>query len=127
MLQSAMTFLLLLLCCTVAETKDDSSGKSCGSLSCKPGESCLQESYPPACENRADTGTPCPEGTTATLCGGAGIACCCEPPPEMTYQCIDATACGNSCDCISCPEGKACTTVGSQTSGVFLCEELPMP
>ncbi len=122
-----MTLLLLLLACTASKPTDDSVGQSCGLLNCNAAESCLQESYEPTCENRTDTGAPCPEGTTASMCGGAGIACCCEPPPEMTYQCVDATACGNTCDCISCPGDKACISVGSESSGVFLCEELPKP
>lgn len=124
-----MLYLLLLACTGTPDstTPIKTETMACGTLACKATEVCLEESYPPECENRTDTGVDCPEGTTASMCGGAGFPCCCGPAPEMTYACVDASACGNTCDCIECPTGKACIPVGSESSGVFLCEELPMP
>jgi hypothetical protein len=129
-----MTLLLLFFAgCPPAKTPPDTAGGvACGSaLTCGADEVCVQENYPADCENRTDTGAACPEGTTATRCGGAGMPCCCGPTPDPSYQCYAPSGCGDvaTCDCVSaaCPSGKACTAVGSETSGLFLCEELPVP
>lgn len=100
----------------------------CGALSCTGGTVCLEEVYEASCTSREDTAAVCPEGTTPNLCGGVGYACCCEPPPPATYACVAATGCDPaSCDCLTCPEGKGCTAVTSETSGLFRCEPYAVP
>lgn len=125
-----MTVLLLLFACTSGSPKD-SGAISCGELSCEGETVCLRETYSPECVNRVDTAEPCPEGTTPSMCGGAGIPCCCEPAPAATYQCVSASACSAepACDCLGevCPEDKECTSVSSPTSGLFSCDELAKP
>jgi hypothetical protein len=108
------------------------AGVACGTeLTCEAAEVCVQEAFEPACTPLTDSGATCPEGTTETMCGGAGQPCCCEPAPEMTYRCYAPSGCGDAptCDCVSaaCPSDKACMSVGSETSGVFQCEALPKP
>lgn len=101
---------------------------ACGTLSCTGGDVCLEEVYEAACTSREDTDAACPEGTTENLCGGVGYACCCEPAPPATYACVAATGCDPaSCDCLTCPEGKGCTAMVSETSGQFRCEPYAVP
>ncbi len=130
--------LLILAACTGHPATDgttrdtDVPAIACGAaLTCTGGKVCVEESEPPVCEARQDTDAPCPEGTTESLCGGAGYACCCGPTPPMTYQCYAPTGCGDTvrCDCVAaaCSEGKWCTGVSSETSGIFLCEDPPVP
>lgn len=77
--------LLLLLACPPTKTDDtsttDTTPFACDALSCAETDLCVRQDYPAECTNREDTGAACPEGTTATMCGGAGIPCCCEPAP----------------------------------------------
>ncbi|MDP2316381.1 MAG: hypothetical protein Q8P41_26015 [Pseudomonadota bacterium] len=121
--------LLLLAGCPPTDTPEDTATLACGTLTCTGAEVCIQESYEPECENRTDTGAACPEGTTASMCGGAGIPCCCGAAPEQTYSCHDAGTCGDTpaCDCLGdvCPEGKEC--MGSGSESVFTCSEPPKP
>lgn len=123
-----MRLLLVLILAGCPPTKRD-TGAPCGEEACGLTQVCLQESFPPECQNRDDTGAACPDGTTATRCGGAGIPCCCGPAPALAEACLDAPACGATptCDCLGdvCPDGKECHTTGD--ARVFLCEELPKP
>jgi hypothetical protein len=128
--------LLLPLLAACLGTPPDSSGETAGAplacgaaLSCEADDVCVAERYEPACDARADTGAACPDGTTATLCGGDGHPCCCAPAPEETYTCQGAAACGDtpSCACVTCPGDKACTERASETGREFVCEELAKP
>lgn len=126
--------LLLLAGCPDSEPPSDSSGAdfACGdTLTCTSTQVCVADHYPAECEDRTDTGAPCPEGTTATRCGGAGMPCCCEPAPEPIYRCEDASACGDTptCDCLGevCPASLACMSQASESGRTFVCEELPKP
>ncbi len=102
-----------------------------GTFTCEGGKVCLQQSFAPDCTAHSDTDGACPDGTTEAMCGGDGHPCCCAPPPDMTFTCIDAGTCGDvpTCDCLGevCPRGKECIGVGAEASGVFLCEEPPVP
>lgn len=117
-------WLLLLGCLTSPSPEDSVRGLACDSRSCGAGNVCLVESYEPACTNLADTGETCPDGTTRSMCGGAGIPCCCGATPDETFSC--ATCDGEpSCDCVTCPGDKACEA--TTEAGVFRCAELPKP
>ena len=122
--------LFLLLACP--PSKQDDTGATtteplvCDTLSCSGTDLCVQTLLPAECTNREDTGVACPEGTTPSMCGGAGIACCCEPAPDPTWEC---QACGAtpSCDCVTCTAGTECMERASASGREFVCEELPMP
>jgi hypothetical protein len=122
--------LLLLLACPPTKTDDtsttDTTPFSCDTLSCAETDLCVRQDYPAECTNREDTGAACPEGTTATMCGGAGIPCCCEPAPVSTFTC---QACGDtpSCECVTCESGTDCMEQASTSGREFVCEELAMP
>lgn len=125
-----LSFLLLLLAGCPNPEPTDSSSIACGTaLTCTGSDVCVEQIDPAVCENREDTGVACPDGTTASQCGGAGLACCCGPTPDPTWQCWDAAACGDAptCDCVvdACPSGMGCAEV--EASGVFQCEELAKP
>jgi hypothetical protein len=123
-----VSLLLVLLLGGCPPTTTDAT---CGELTCTGGEVCLQESYEPECTNREDTGAACPDGTTATMCGGAGMPCCCGPDPARTSACIDPGACGATptCDCLGdiCPEGKMCVEQAADGGTELLCEPMPKP
>lgn len=124
--------LLILTGCPAPPPTDTTAGIPCGTtLTCTGDDVCVEQLDPPDCADREDTGVACPEGTTPSQCGGAGLPCCCGPTPEPTWQCWDATACGDAptCDCVAdaCPSNMTCTASGSETSGVFQCEEPAMP
>jgi len=120
--------LLLLLAC-VGSVPDDSHvtpSLDCGEeLTCAEDQLCVQVAYEPECTNLDDTGSSCPDGTTESHCGGDGHLCCCGETPPMTYSCEPAAACGAtlSCDCVTCPDEKACSPTGAD--GTFTCESLP--
>ena len=122
-------FLLLLPLLTgCASDKDSGAAVACGTaLTCSEPAVCVRQSISATCETREDTATACPEGTEPTQCGGAGLPCCCEPTPEPTYSCFDASACADpvGCDCVgaACDAGTDCSAA---TDG-FACEELPKP
>ncbi|MES2638391.1 MAG: hypothetical protein V4850_02885 [Myxococcota bacterium] len=125
---------LLLVGCPTADKPDssDTDPLACGeALTCDATAVCVRDSHEPDCEDRADTGAPCPEGTTASMCGGAGMPCCCGATPEPTYRCYEAGTCGESptCDCLGavCGESEGCSSVGSETSRLYACDELPKP
>ncbi len=129
------TFLLLLLAGCPAPTPADTAdtaGIACGdTLMCTGAAVCVREGYEPTCENVTDTAAECPEGTTASHCGGDGHPCCCGPMPDPTFQCYEPSGCGDTptCDCVeaACPADKACSSLISETSGMFSCDELPKP
>ncbi len=99
----------------------------CGEAICSGGDYCLVIPIAPAC-TPLDEGNMCPEGTTETQCGGAGLPCCCgeTPPPETS--CVAPEGCEGevpSCACLvePCEVGRDC--VDTATPGEILCEELP--
>ena len=123
-----LLFLLLAACSDGAP--DDTEAIACGdTLRCTGDAICLQESFEPTCEDAPGEDPTCPEGTTLAMCGGDGHACCCGPRPEPRWACAVPTACDGAatCDCVECPQGKECSTVGSETSGVFSCDEPAVP
>lgn len=133
-----LLLVLLLAGCPTAKAPGDSADPAdtarfaCGdTLTCAATEVCVADQYPATCTDRTDTGAPCPDGTTATQCGGAGLPCCCEPTPAPVYRCHDASACGDppTCDCLVdvCPASLACTSRASETGRAFLCEEPSKP
>lgn len=124
--------LLLLIGCPLGKETGDSTPDSpapsfeCGETTCAGTDVCVEERLPAACENLYDSGAECPEGTTRTKCGGAGIPCCCEPAPDPTYTC---QACGEtpSCDCVTCATDLWCVQLSSETSRNFACERPDKP
>lgn len=118
--------MLLLLACVLTPDSKDSTGTplACDTLTCGGDEVCVVEQYEPVCQNLDDTAGACPDGTTRSMCGGAGIPCCCEPTPAPTYSCAECSG-EPSCDCVTCPADKACEATG--TAGTFQCAELPKP
>jgi hypothetical protein len=120
--------LLLLVACPLGKEPSDSEpvgDLACGALTCGGEEVCVETFLPASCQNLTDTGDACPEGTTRTLCGGAGFPCCCEPAPDPTWAC--QTCAGTpSCDCVTCEGSQACTASGAGERQ-FNCENLPKP
>ncbi len=119
--------LLLLLGCPTNGSDDSPASLACGtSLTCTGQQVCVREDYVPECGTRADTGVDCPEGTTPSQCGGAGVPCCCGPLPDPTYQCYEPTGCDEAptCDCVAdaCPADKMCSAV-LDTTRQFACAE----
>lgn len=98
----------------------------CGDSECAGGEICMSFVQEPACENKLE-GQPCPEGTDETLCGGAGIACCCGPVPAPVNECAAPAGCDDVVDCACL--GDICFEECSATAteGVFMCTPLPVP
>jgi hypothetical protein len=84
----------------------------------------------PSCSPAPDDAGTCPDGTTASLCGGIGYACCCAPPPPPTYACVKAGGCSGerTCEClgITCPDGKMCLGQGGKPDE-FHCIPAPQP
>ena len=110
---------------TGTETDTSGQGFACGELECAVGEACLTFPQSPNCSDKPDN-QPCPDGTTETQCGGAGLPCCCEPPPPSLFQCADTSACGDVVECGCLPECvPACSATGDPQ--VFICEEPPAP
>lgn len=117
--------LFFLACVLTPDSKDTAeSPVACDTLTCSGTDVCVMEEHEHVCQTLEDTAAGCPDGTTATMCGGAGIPCCCEPTPAPTWSCA---ACGEvaSCDCVTCPGDKVCEATG--TEGTFRCAELPKP
>lgn len=101
----------------------------CGdALTCTGTQACVVTVLEPVCTNKANEADPCPPGTMDAMCGGAGIACCCEPTPPPDHACVDAAACGGtvSCACLpqACDLGGQCTDTGV---GEVTCSPLPAP
>lgn len=128
--------LCFLLACDDKSDGDSSTtatgALSCGSaLRCADSEVCIEQTHPEVCTDRSDTAEECPEGSTATRCGGIGTPCCCEPAPDSTYRCYDASLCAEpaTCDCAAaaCEESSGCAAVGDDASRLFRCEQLAMP
>jgi hypothetical protein len=71
-------------------------------------------------------GEQCPMGTTETQCGGAGLPCCCEPPPPTIYECVDPN-CEEPVDCACLVDVcvPACEMTGMER--VFNCASPPPP
>ena len=108
--------------------KDTGGAIACGaSLTCTSPAVCVRQDIEAVCENREDTATPCPDGTTESMCRGAGIACCCEPTPASTYSCFETSSCSDpiGCDCVeaACSESTDCEA----GDGFYVCHALPMP
>ncbi len=105
---------------------------ACGdALVCDTGEVCIEDVIAPACTNLDDPEAMCPPGQDLTYCGGAGIPCCCEPPPRSEFRCITPSGCGDVVDCTClgeiCTEGRECAALGVDPTRAFACEELPTP
>lgn len=101
----------------------------CGdALTCTGTQACVVTVLEPACTNKANEADPCPPGTMDAMCGGAGIACCCEPTPPPEQACVDAAACGGtvSCACLTqvCDLGAQCMDTAA---GEVTCAPLPAP
>lgn len=103
----------------------------CGAaLTCTGADVCVEEVYEPTnCAPLTAPDVACPTDKLQTFCGGAGEICCCDAPAPSTFTCDAGSGCGATvdCACLTCPMGKQCTAVGSETSGVFRCEEPPKP
>ncbi len=100
----------------------------CGEqLSCAGDEVCVEDRIDASCSSMEE-GAACPDGTTAGQCGGAGLPCCCAPPPASEYRCEPAGACGGepACACLPglCTDDKDCEQK-DEGSPQFACESLP--
>jgi hypothetical protein len=115
--------LLLLLACRMSADPVVSSSRPCGDISCADGAVCVEERYEPPCSDLTDTGAACPDGTSRTFCGGAGMPCCCGEAPAPTYACAPCDG-ASGCDCVTCADGKWCSA--SAVSGV-VCEAPAVP
>ena len=117
---------------TGMETDDTTSttpdgGPECGEMQCFVGEVCLTFPQAPTCSPKAED-QPCPEGTTESQCGGAGLPCCCEPPPPTIYECREPpSSCGEPADCACLAEVCVPACEMSAQPNVFICEEPPAP
>lgn len=101
----------------------------CGdTLTCTGTQACVVTVLQPACTNKANPADPCPPGTMDSMCGGAGLPCCCEPTPLPEHACVDAAACGGtvSCACLpqACDLGAECM---DSAAGEVTCAPLPAP
>lgn len=96
---------------------------TCGDTLCQDGEACVVQEQRPACTDRASDTDPCPAGTSATNCGGAGTPCCCGPTPAPSQTCT-ATDCGadTDCACFTCGVDAECV---DQEPGTVECRLLP--
>ena len=85
---------------------------------------CVVTLAPPTCQDLPAEGA-CPEGTTETMCGGAGQPCCCAPAPAPAYECV--AGCGDtpSCDCVTCADSLECQPWSVPYT--FSCEALAVP
>jgi hypothetical protein len=100
---------------------------ACGDadLTCGPTEVCVEETNEPDCTNLDNEADPCPDGTTKTNCGGAGIPCCCGPTPPSDYRCASSTLCAGAidCECVApCTGEDFCDQLAD---GTFRCEPPP--
>jgi hypothetical protein len=110
-----------------SDTTTDTGGEpiACGEIECAANQACLTFPQSPMCTDKPED-QPCPPGTTETYCGGAGLPCCCEPPPAPVTECVDPVCEGQvDCDCLAEVCIPTCTP--SATSGVFICEEPARP
>ncbi len=120
---------------TTTSTADTTTGDidvPCGdALTCTSGDVCIEDAFDPSCTNLEDPEGTCPEGQTMTQCGGAGLPCCCLPPPPSEFRCVTPTNCDGpaSCDCLGevCTEGRQCTSLGADPEHLFRCESPPAP
>lgn len=110
------------------DTESETTGTplACGEIECGPDEACLTFPQQPNCQDLME-GEMCPEGTTETQCGGAGLPCCCEPTPPPIYMCTPTDACGDSIDCTCLAD--VCTPMCTATADalVFVCDAPPPP
>lgn len=102
----------------------------CGTETCTGGDVCITRPLAPECEIKADSADPCPQDKpNVTMCGGAGVPCCCEDTPDPLTECSPASGCGDFVDCTclgsECPSPMICSPTG--TEGAFLCEDPPVP
>ncbi len=116
---------------TAGSSGDTGEPASCDSLRCGPDDVCVEDRLPPMCTILEDPGRMCDPGQTMTFCGGAGIPCCCDPPPPFEYRCASAIGCADgprACACLGtiCAEGYACSDPAS-AADPFVCEPLPKP
>ena len=104
--------------CVACKTSDASTGTSCQSTACGPGQACVQTTSCTATGGCLPNGITCPAGTQQD-----GM-CCCEQ-----WTCEDLPAsCGGSvnCNCASslCPSGDQCG-VSSTSDNTLLCGFYP--
>ena len=100
---------------------------ACGdALTCAPGEVCVQEPLERPCEI-VEEGEPCPPDQMPSMCGGAGVPCCCGEPPPPDYSCVVPEGCDGvpTCACIECAPDRSCAE--PMGDGPFVCELLPQP
>lgn len=123
--RAQMAWLLPLLLACGRDTSTPEDAFACGGASCPQDTLCVETTYDPSCVDLTDTGSACPDGTTRTLCGGAGLPCCCGEAPAPTYTC---QACYGtpSCDCVTCDDGKMCGGTG-QDARLFVCASPDVP
>ncbi len=111
-------------------SSDSGGGIACGEMSCGFAEVCVHDFTDPTCTNVEDPSAPCPEGQQMSMCGGAGIPCCCEPPPPVQYRCVSASTCPAmpACDCLGpiCDGGRECIALGESPLD-FGCQTPPAP
>jgi hypothetical protein len=110
-------------------TGEAGSGTPCGEgLVCESGEVCVVVPLAPSCTVKEAETDLCPMGTTDSLCGGAGLPCCCEPAPPPTRSCVEAPGCVDApaCGCLPdvCPPASDCTDTAQ---GEVTCTMLPPP
>jgi len=102
-----------------------------GLLTCSGGDVCVEDVLDPECTNLEDPDGMCPAGQTMTQCGGAGLPCCCLPPPPSEFRCHTPAECDGpaTCECLVevCTDGRACTPLGADPEHFFRCESLPKP
>jgi hypothetical protein len=104
----------------------------CGdALTCTSGDVCIEDAFDPECTNLEDPEGMCPDGQTMTQCGGAGLPCCCLPPPASEFRCVTPTGCDGptTCECLGevCTDGRECTSLGADPEHLFRCESPPKP
>ncbi len=98
-----------------ATTADVLRGGTCGGISCKADQVCVEPTCCPSCGPLPESG-PCPDGSAVGMCLIGGSQSCivpCTPPPAY---CVDVTepCAGSSCDCVA---DSGCGLSGGICSG----------
>jgi hypothetical protein len=115
-----------------ADTTTGDIDVPCGdALTCSSGDVCVEDAFDPECTNLEDPKGMCPEGQTMTQCGGAGLPCCCLPPPASEFRCVTPAGCEGpaSCECLVevCTDGRQCISLGADPEHLFRCESPAKP
>lgn len=112
---------------TTGDATTDTGGEAipCGEIECAANQACLTFPQDPACTDLVE-GEACPPNTTETQCGGAGLPCCCEPPPPTLYECVDP-ACEGPVDCTCLADVCIPSCSATAAPDVFICETPPAP